>query len=126
MKKWEYKTLCDDGFSTHYEWVEALNQYGEEGWELINLLESGKNVTAYLKREITNLLSKTAIEIVRAERKLAKENGFEKWSPLDSMGYARDGAAINLADEIENSFVKLFSSQPDFDETWFRQSCNKE
>jgi hypothetical protein len=47
MQKWEYATVP----LISHALQEILNQWGEEGWELVHVLESPQlGLTAYLKR----------------------------------------------------------------------------
>lgn len=47
MQKWEYATVP----LISHALQEILNQWGEEGWELIQVIESSATgTTAYLKR----------------------------------------------------------------------------
>jgi hypothetical protein len=51
MQKWEYATVP----LISHALQEILNQWGEEGWELIQVIESqATGTTAYLKRPKEN------------------------------------------------------------------------
>ena len=48
VQKWEYATVP----LISHALQEILNQWGEEGWELVQIVESqATGMTAYLKRE---------------------------------------------------------------------------
>ncbi len=47
MTKFEY--MC---FKTHKDCPNALNKYGNEGWELVNVVIDGDYKKFYFKREI--------------------------------------------------------------------------
>jgi hypothetical protein len=45
--QWEYKTYT---IRNAFPNKAQLDQFGEDGWELINLFDTGVNVHAYFKR----------------------------------------------------------------------------
>lgn len=50
--KWEY--MISEHLNLKYNQQDTLNELGKEGWELVAVVESGKdNSVAYLKRRVT-------------------------------------------------------------------------
>lgn len=48
MKKWEYKQVCCD---PHLSTVDFLNEQGEQGWELVEVLFNDVSAYFIFKRE---------------------------------------------------------------------------
>ncbi len=46
MQKWEYATVPLIEHATQ----EILNQWGEDGWELVEVLQGPQGIVAYMKR----------------------------------------------------------------------------
>jgi len=50
MSKWEYRILFLSEKETSRD-TEDLNTFGEDGWELVGVVQSKRGLLGYLKRE---------------------------------------------------------------------------
>jgi DNA-binding protein H-NS len=69
---WEYRKIALNQLSPKSADVDVLNDAGEEGWELVAILE---NNVAYLKREIGDTIAQTDVEDHVARTDEAQVNG---------------------------------------------------
>ena len=52
-KKWEYRFIVSEEHEELEKWIERLNAFGADGWELVGIIpETARNfIAAYFKRE---------------------------------------------------------------------------
>jgi DNA-binding protein H-NS len=107
--EWEYRKIALNQLSAKAEDVDALNDAGDEGWELVAILP---NNVAYLKREIGSF----AVEAAEEENGSA-ENGAAEINGTAAVERPRILTAEPAREEVRSE-VKPKYRDPATGETW--------